>query len=148
MKCWNGWGEESVSLAVPPAPVLTVDLARMNGLLDLDETSRLATFGAGVLGPDLEAALRARGYTLGHFPQSFEHSTLGGWVATRSSGQESRGYGRIEDLFAGGRLAAPSGTLVMPPFPASAAGPDVRQMVLGSEGRLGILTEATVRVTP
>jgi alkyldihydroxyacetonephosphate synthase len=137
-----------VNPAPGDAPVLTVDLARMSRLLDLDETSRLATFGAGVLGPDLEAALRARGHTLGHFPQSFEHSTLGGWVATRSSGQESRGYGRIEDLFAGGRLEAPSGTLVMPPFPASAAGPDVRQMVLGSEGRLGILTEATVRVTP
>ncbi|HKC24330.1 MAG TPA: FAD-binding oxidoreductase [Thermoanaerobaculia bacterium] len=137
-----------VNPAPGDAPVLTIDLARVNGLLDLDETSRLATFGAGILGPDLEAALRARGYTVGHFPQSFEHSTLGGWVATRSSGQESRGYGRIEDLFAGGRLEAPSGTLVMPPFPASAAGPDVRQMILGSEGRLGIVTEATVRVTP
>lgn len=129
-------------------PVLTVDLSRMNRLLRLDDASRLATFGAGVAGPDLEAQLRARGYTLGHFPQSFEYSTLGGWIATRSSGQESLGFGRIEDLFAGGRLLTPSGALELPPFPASAAGPDLRHLVLGSEGRLGILTEATVRVTP
>ncbi|GIV96791.1 MAG: FAD-binding oxidoreductase [Herpetosiphonaceae bacterium] len=130
------------------APVLTVDMRRLSLLQHLDEKSRLATFGAGVVGPALEAQLRARGYTLGHFPQSFEYSTLGGWVATRSSGQQSLGYGRIEQLFAGGRLETPAGTLELPPFPASAAGPDLRQLVLGSEGRLGILTEATVRVTP
>lgn len=129
-------------------PVLTVDMSRMNRLLRLDDASHLATFGAGVAGPDLEAQLRARGYTLGHFPQSFEYSTLGGWIATRSSGQESLGYGRIEDLFAGGRLISPAGALDLPPFPASAAGPDLRHLVLGSEGRLGILSEATVRVTP
>jgi alkyldihydroxyacetonephosphate synthase len=130
------------------APVLTVDLGRLNRLLHWDETSGLATFGAGVAGPELEAQLRARGCTLGHFPQSFEYSTLGGWIVTRSSGQQSLGYGRIERLFAGGRLEAPAGTLELPAFPASAAGPDLREMVLGSEGRLGILTEATVRVTP
>lgn len=130
------------------APVLTVDMRRMNDLRHFDETSRLATFGAGVTGPDLEAQLRARGYTLGHFPQSFDYSTLGGWIATRSKGQQSLGYGRIEQLFAGGRLEAPSGTLALPCFPASAAGPDLREFVLGSEGRLGILTAATVRVTP
>ncbi len=129
-------------------PVLTVDLARLNRLRRFDETSQLATFGAGVLGPDLEAQLRARGCTLGHFPQSFEFSSLGGWIATRSSGQQSLGYGRIERLFAGGRLASPAGALVLPPFPASAAGPDLREAVLGSEGRLGILTEATVRAAP
>jgi alkyldihydroxyacetonephosphate synthase len=128
-------------------PVLTVDMSRMNRLLRLDDASHLATFGAGVAGPDLEAQLRARGYTLGHFPQSFEYSTLGGWIATRSSGQESLGYGRIEDLFAGGRLLSPAGELALPPFPASAAGPDLRHLVLGSEGRLGIITEATVRVS-
>jgi alkyldihydroxyacetonephosphate synthase len=129
-------------------PVLTVNLQRLNRLLRFDPTNQLATFGAGVMGPDLEAQLRARGHTLGHFPQSFEFSTLGGWVATRSSGQQSLGYGRIEDLFAGGSMTTPQGTLDMPPFPASAAGPDLRQLVLGSEGRLGIITEATVRVTP
>lgn len=129
------------------SPVLTVDLKRLNRLLHFEKTSQLATFGAGITGPDLEAQLRARGYTLGHFPQSFEYSTLGGWVAARSSGQQSLGYGRIEDLFAGGKLQAPAGTLEIPCFPASAAGPDLREIVLGSEGRLGILTEVTVRVS-
>jgi len=128
-------------------PIVTVDMRRINRLRQFDEVSHLATFGAGVSGPDLEGQLRARGYTLGHFPQSFEYSTLGGWVATRSSGQQSLRYGRIEDLFAGGRLEAPAGSIELPPYPASAAGPDLRQLVLGSEGRLGILTEATVRVT-
>lgn len=128
-------------------PVLTVDMGRMNRLVRFDETSNLATFEAGIAGPDLEAQLRSRGYTLGHFPQSFEFSTLGGWIATRSSGQQSLCYGRIEDLFAGGRLQTPAGSVVLPPFPASAAGPDLRQLVLGSEGRLGIITEATLRVT-
>jgi alkyldihydroxyacetonephosphate synthase len=130
------------------APVLTVDLGRLNRLRHFDATSHLATFGAGITGPDLEAQLRARDCTLGHFPQSFELSTLGGWIVTRSSGQQSLGYGRIEKLFAGGRLESPAGSLELPPFPASAAGPDLREVVLGSEGRLGILTEATVRVAP
>jgi alkyldihydroxyacetonephosphate synthase len=128
-------------------PVLTVDLGRMNRLLYFDDKSLLARFEAGIVGPDLEAQLRARSCTLGHFPQSFELSTLGGWIVTRSSGQQSLGYGRIERLFAGGCLEAPAGTMELPPFPASAAGPDLREVVLGSEGRLGILTEATVRAT-
>jgi alkyldihydroxyacetonephosphate synthase len=128
-------------------PILTIDMSRLNGLRHLDEISHLATFGAGIRGPDLEAQLRARGLTLGHFPQSFEYSTLGGWIVTRSSGQQSTGYGRIEKLFAGGILESPVGRLEMPPFPASATGPDLRELVLGSEGRLGILTEATVRVS-
>jgi alkyldihydroxyacetonephosphate synthase len=129
-------------------PVLAVNLTRLRQLHYLDTESQLATFGAGVFGPDLEAQLRARGYTLGHFPQSFEYSTLGGWIATRSSGQQSLRYGRIEQLFRGGSVETPAGTLEIPTFPASAAGTDLREMVLGSEGRLGILTEATVRVTP
>ncbi|KAA3658933.1 MAG: FAD-binding oxidoreductase, partial [Chloroflexi bacterium] len=128
-------------------PILTMNLQRLNRMRRLDTASRLATFGAGVAGPNLEAQLRAKGYTLGHYPQSFEYSTLGGWIVTRSSGQQSRGYGRIEDLFAGGKLVAPAGELEMPPLPASAAGPDIREMVMGSEGRLGIVTEATVRVS-
>jgi alkyldihydroxyacetonephosphate synthase len=130
------------------APVLTVDMGRMNRLQHLDQASLLATFGAGVSGPDLEAQLRAHGLTLGHFPQSFDYATLGGWVATRSSGQQSLRYGRIEKLFAGGRLETPLGPLDLPPFPASAAGPDLREMVLGSEGRLGILTDVIVRASP
>ena len=129
-------------------PVLTISLERMGRLRDLDEESRLATFEAGVRGPWAEAQLRALGYTLGHYPQSFEYSTLGGWVATRSSGQQSLGYGRIEDLFRGGRALTAQGRLKFPPLPASAAGPDLRQFFLGSEGRLGVLTEAVVRVRP
>ena len=129
-------------------PVLTVDLSRLSTLSRLDAESRLATFGAGVRGPDLEAALNAEGFTLGHFPQSFEFSTLGGWIATRSAGQQALGYGRIERLFAGGTVETPAGPLVLPAFPASAAGPDLREVVLGSEGRAGIITEATVRITP
>lgn len=131
-----------------PTPVLTVDLSRLNRLLDLDETSRLATFGAGVVGPDLERQLNARGYTLGHYPQSFELSTLGGWIAARSSGQQSYYYGRIEDLFAGGHIETPQGRLELPCLPASAAGPDLRQVILGSEGRMGIITRAALRVRP
>ncbi len=129
-------------------PVLSVDMRRVNGLLELDEPNHLATFGAGVRGPDLEEALRRQGFTLGHYPQSYEYSTLGGWVATRSAGQLSLGYGRIERLFAGGVVETPVGALELPFFPASAAGPDLRELVLGSEGRLGIITRATVRVTP
>lgn len=129
-------------------PVVALDLAEMAGLRALDERSSLATFGAGTLGPAVEAALEPHGLELGHVPQSFEWSTVGGWVATRSSGAASMGVGRIEALFAGGHLEAPAGPLDLPPFPASAAGPDLRELVLGSEGRLGVLTDVTVRARP
>ena len=127
-------------------PVLTIDMARFNQLQSLDERDRLATFQAGISGPQLEKILNQRGYTLGHFPQSFEKSTLGGWIATRSCGQQSYYYGRIEDLFAGGQIETPLGRIDLPALPASAAGPDLRQIVLGSEGRLGILTSASLRI--
>lgn len=130
-----------------PAPALTLSLERMTRLLDLDEVSQTALFEAGVTGPALEAALHERGYTLGHFPQSHEYSTLGGWIAARSSGQQSYHYGRIEQLFLGGHVETPRGPLDLPPFPASAAGPEVREMVLGSEGRLGVITQARVRIS-
>ncbi len=128
-------------------PVVTVDLVRTAGLHALDDHSGLATFGAGTLGPAIEAALEPHGLTLGHYPQSFEGSTVGGWVATRSAGQQSRGFGRIEALFGGGHLETPRGPLDLRPYPASAAGPDLREVVLGSEGRLGILTDVTVRAS-
>lgn len=146
-----GGGTSVVGHLTPNAgdrAVLSIDMGSMNKLIELDRTSNLATFGAGTPGPALEDQLRESGYTLGHFPQSFELSTVGGWVAARSSGQQSLRYGRIEQLFAGGRLEAPAGTLEIPTFPASAAGPDLREMVLGSEGRMGVLTEVKVRVTP
>ncbi|WP_137938382.1 FAD-binding oxidoreductase [Chitinivorax sp. B] len=144
-------GTSVVGHLTPPQtdqPVISLNLSRLNRLLHLDHTAQLATFQAGVAGPDLEAQLRAQGYTLGHFPQSFEYSTLGGWIVTRSSGQQSLRYGRIEQLFAGGRVETPAGRLMIPTFPASSAGPDLRELVMGSEGRFGVLTEATVRVTP
>jgi alkyldihydroxyacetonephosphate synthase len=129
-------------------PSLTIDMRRMNKLLNLDEGSRLASFSAGVTGPKIEAQLNPHGYTLGHFPQSWELSTLGGWIATRSSGQQSYRYGRIEDLFAGGTMETPVGRIHLRSLPASAAGPDLRQLMLGSEGRLGVITQAEVRVRP
>ena len=133
---------------VSEKPVLTISLERMNKLLNLEPESQIATFGAGTAGPLLEQQLRVHGYTLGHFPQSFELSTIGGWVASRSSGQQSLRYGRIEQMFAGGRIETLQGTLDIPTLPASSAGPDLRELVLGSEGRLGIITEVKVRVTP
>ena len=145
-----GGGTSVVGHLTPPKsdqPVVTISLARMNRLLDLNEDDHLATFQAGVAGPDLEATLREHGYVLGHYPQSFEFSTLGGWVVTRSSGQQSLGYGRIEDLFAGGTLLTPAGKLEMNTLPASAAGPDIKQLIMGSEGRAGVLSEATVRIS-
>lgn len=146
-------GGTSVVGGVTPSPgeerpAITVAMEAFSGMRGLDDASGLATFGAGTVGPDVEAALVPHGLTLGHSPQSWERSTVGGWVAARSAGQESIGYGRIEALFAGGRLVAPAGTLVLPPHPGSAAGPDLRQLVLGSEGRFGIVTETILRTVP
>jgi alkyldihydroxyacetonephosphate synthase len=145
---WGGGTSVTGGVNVVPdrEPVLVLDLERMAGLKRLDPISGLATFGPGTTGPAVETALAEHGLTLGHFPQSWELSTVGGWVATRSAGQESLGYGRIEDMVAGLELVAPAGRLRLPARPASAAGPDLRQLVLGSEGRLGVITEATLRV--
>ena len=128
-------------------PIITVALTNMNKLIAFDKQSQIATFGAGTLGPDVEKQLFKHGYTLGHFPQSWELSTVGGWVASRSSGQQSLRYGRIEKMFAGGNIETLQGSLDIPTFPASSAGPDVREMILGSEGRMGIITEVKMRVT-
>lgn len=129
-------------------PTVVVSLERLAGLEGLDPVSGLATFGAGATGPEVEAALAPEGFTLGHFPQSWELSTVGGWVAARASGQESLGYGRIEDLTAGLTLLAPAGRLELPPQPAAAAGPELREVVLGSEGRYGVISRVTLRVRP
>jgi alkyldihydroxyacetonephosphate synthase len=128
------------------APVVTVSLRRMNQLMMLDEQSGLATMGAGMLGPELEAALNARGFTLGHFPDSYEFSTLGGWLATRSAGMQSDARGKIEDMVVSLKVATPMGTLETRTVPKAAAGPDLNQILVGSEGALGIITEATMRV--
>ena len=126
--------------------VLALSLRRLDALISADEESLLATLGAGMTGPQAEAALGARGLTLGHFPQSFEYATIGGFAATRSAGQASSGYGRFDEMVAGLRVVTPTGILEVRPHPASAAGPSLRQLVLGSEGRLGVITEVTVRV--
>lgn len=137
-----------VNVATSSAPSLVIDMSRMCRFQHLDETSQLASFEAGISGTSLENCLRAAGYTLGHFPQSFEYSTLGGWIATRSKGQQSIYYGGIEKLFAGGNIETPLGKMELPASISSAAGPDLREIVLGSEGRLGIITTATMRISP
>lgn len=129
-------------------PVLTISMSRMNKLIHFDKTSQIATFGAGALGPEVESQLMKEGYTLGHYPQSWELSSIGGWVASRSSGQQSLRYGRIEKMFAGGHVVTPQGILDIPTYPASSAGPDIRELFMGSEGRMGIITEVKVRVMP
>jgi len=126
--------------------IISVDMGRMNRVLEIDEISRLARVQAGVLGPHLESQLNARGWTAGHVPDSFTHSTLGGWIATRSSGMQSDKYGDIADLTRGLRVVTPIGMLCVRPVPSTSTGPSVREMVLGSEGRLGIITEATIHV--
>jgi alkyldihydroxyacetonephosphate synthase len=130
------------------AGVIALDTTRLDAVVKIDAAGGSATFQAGIDGPALEAALQAQGATLGHFPQSFEYSTLGGWIATRSSGQQSNGYGGIERLLLGVRVVTPEGILCTLPVPRSAAGPDLNEAVLGSEGTLGIIVEATLRVSP
>jgi alkyldihydroxyacetonephosphate synthase len=122
-----------------------LDLRRLNAVGHIDEVSRTATLGPGLRGPDVERLLRERGLTLGHFPQSHQEASLGGYVATRSAGQASTGYGRLEDNVLGVRLATPAGELVLGGrSPASAAGPRLLDLVVGSEGSLGVITEVTL----
>ena len=128
--------------------VIVVDLCLLDRLVSVDPVSRLAVLQAGVMAPEAERLLAAHGLTLGHVPQSFERATIGGFAATRSSGQASAGYGRFEDMVEGVRLATPRGEWRLGVAPASAAGPDLRQLVVGSEGAFGVLSEVTVRVRP
>jgi alkyldihydroxyacetonephosphate synthase len=127
---------------------ITLDLSRLDALVAVDETSLTATVEPGIFGPELERQLGAAGLTLGHFPQSFEYSTVGGWVATRSAGQASSGYGRIDELVEAVRCVTPAGELATLDAPASAAGPSLRELVVGSEGVLGVISSATLRVRP
>jgi alkyldihydroxyacetonephosphate synthase len=128
--------------------IVSVDLRRMNRVLEIDVISGLVRAEAGILGPALEAALERAGLTLGHFPDSFLFSTLGGWVATRSSGMLSDGYGNVEDMVMGVRIVTPAGVLETRPIPHASNGPDVKRLVIGSEGTLGIMTALTMRVRP
>ncbi|MFF9868839.1 FAD-binding oxidoreductase [Streptomyces sp. NPDC013953] len=135
-------------LAPERSSFVALDLRRMDALLGLDEVSRTATFQPGLRAPQAEALLNERGYTLGHFPQSYEWATIGGFAAARSSGQASAGYGRFDEMVLGVTVATPEGTWEAGRAPRSAAGPDLRQLVLGSEGALGVITSVTVRLRP
>ncbi len=128
------------------AAVVALDLRRLDRLLSLSETDRTATLEPGLTGPAAEALLNARGYTLGHFPQSFEYATIGGFAATRSAGQASTGYGRFDSLVVALEVQTPAGPLVLGRGAATAAGPSLLQLVLGSEGAFGVITSVTVKV--
>lgn len=130
------------------AAVISLDLRRFDELISHDKISGEAEFGAGVTGPDAERLLGEHGFSLGHFPQSFQFATLGGFAATRSSGQDSAGYGRFDDMVRGLRMISPAGVLDLGRAPASAAGPDLRQLLIGSEGVFGVITRVRVRVHP
>ncbi len=126
--------------------VITLDMRRIALLVELDRESRIATVGAGMRGPELERRLAAQGLTLGHWPQSFEYVTLGGCAASRSAGQASSGYGSIAKMVLGLRMAAPAGDMTLAAMPASAAGPGLRELIVGSEGTLGVITTVSLRV--
>ncbi|GAA2416113.1 FAD-binding oxidoreductase [Actinomadura vinacea] len=127
---------------------VALDLRRMDALTSLDPVSRTAVLQPGLRAPRAEELLRERGFTLGHFPQSYEWATIGGFAAARSSGQASAGYGRFDEMVTGLTVATPEGTLDLGRAPRSAAGPDLRQLVLGSEGAFGVITSVAVRVRP
>ena len=137
------WG-----LNVPPdaSAAVTIDLDNLNTVLEVDEVSRAARIQAGILGPDLEAALKHRGLTLRHFPQSFPWSTVGGWVATRSGGHYATNHTHIDDFVESTRMLTPSGWFESRRLPGSGAGPSPDRLVLGSEGTLGIITECWLRL--
>lgn len=130
------------------ATVIALDLRRLDGLTEVDPVSGTATLGAGLTGPQAEKLLAGHGLSLGHFPQSFEYASIGGFAATRSSGQASAGYGRFDDMIMRLKVATPTGTVDLGRAPASAAGPDLRELFAGSEGTLGVITEVTLRVHP
>lgn len=128
------------------AGLVSLDLVRMKRLIAVDDVSMTATLQPGLRGPEAEALLAAHGLTLGHYPQSFEHASIGGVAATRSSGQSSAGYGRFDAMVVGLTAATPTGSLDLGSAPANAAGPDLRQLLLGSEGAFGVITSVTARV--
>ena len=128
------------------AATVTVDMSRMNKVLEIDDVSRAARIEGGTRGPELEAQLKPSGLTLRHFPQSFEHSTLGGWIATRSGGHFATLYTHIDDLVESVTMVSPAGRIASRRLPGSGAGPSPDRLMMGSEGALGIVTEAWVRL--
>lgn len=145
---WGGGTSVVGALTVeggPFAAVVALDMSEFTSFL-IDHVSMTATLGAGLRGPEAEELLRAEGMTLGHFPQSFEYATVGGFAAARSAGQASSGYGRFDELVTSLRMVTPSGRISTPASPRSSAGPSILEMALGSEGALGVITDVTVRV--
>ncbi|MDP4676201.1 MAG: FAD-binding oxidoreductase [Candidatus Nanopelagicales bacterium] len=142
---WGG-GTSVVGGLSLSGPRIAISTRRMRHISELDHDAGLVTVGAGLTGPALEAAIGLHGFTLGHLPQSWEQATMGGYVATRSAGQASSGYGRVADMVEGLRLATPRGDWQLGHSPASAAGPDLLHVAIGSEGRLGVITEVTLRL--
>jgi alkyldihydroxyacetonephosphate synthase len=146
-----GGGSSVVGGLEPPAGAnargaVSIDLTRLDKVLEVDKLSRAARIQAGVLGPALEDQLRPHGYTLRHFPQSFEFSSLGGWIATRSGGHFATNYTHIDDFVESLRIVTPTGTIESRRLPGSGAGPSPDRMFIGSEGTLGIITEAWMRL--
>ncbi|HEY5476600.1 MAG TPA: FAD-binding oxidoreductase [Tepidiformaceae bacterium] len=144
-----GGGSTVVEGVTPPAdrgPIVSIDMDRFDRVLEIDEVSRAARIQAGVFGPDLEDQLRPRGYTLRHFPQSFVHSTLGGWIATRSGGHYATNHTHIDDFVESTRMLTPKGWWESRRLPGGGAGPNPDRLVIGSEGTLGIITEAWMRI--
>lgn len=128
--------------------IATLDLREMNRLVNIDTKSRIACAESGIEGPHLEELLQKEGVTLGHYPQSFEFSTLGGWVSARGAGHQSIRYGKAEDWFAGAEIVSPPGPWRTEFFPASAGGPQIKDLLPGSEGTLGIMTDIEFRIHP
>jgi alkyldihydroxyacetonephosphate synthase len=146
-----GGGSSVLRGVEPPSGerfTITLDMARLDRVLSVDPVSRTARIQAGATGPEVEAQLNARGFTLGQFPQSFEFSTLGGWIATRSAGQNAIGYGKIEHMTQAVRVVTPAGIIETKDTPATAAGSGLLEMLVGSEGACGVITEATMRIRP
>ena len=127
-------------------PTITLDMRRMNRLLAVDVDSMTADLEPGMFGPQVEAALAPHGVALGHHPDSFIYSTLGGWLATRSAGTQSNVYGKIEDMVLGMTVVTPTGVVETKPLPAASTGPDLNRLFVGSEGTFGVITRATMRV--
>ncbi len=143
-----GGGSSVVGGVTPPeaAAVVTLDMDELDSVLEIDETSRAARIQAGVFGPRLEDQLRPHGYTLRHYPQSFTGSTLGGWIATRSGGHYATNHTHIDDFVESVRMLTPSGWWESRRLPSSGAGPDPNRLAIGSEGILGVITEAWMRI--
>jgi alkyldihydroxyacetonephosphate synthase len=156
------WAQETKTAIVPfgggsgvaggaqaVAGAVALDTRAMDRVLSVDAEALTVTAQAGIMGRALEEHLEKEGLTLGHFPQSIDISTLGGWVAARSAGQKSARYGRLEEMILGLEVVLPGGAVVRTrPVPATAAGPDLARIFIGSEGTLGVVTEATLAVRP